>query len=305
MKKLSLLFIGLFVLAIISQAQTVTDYDGNVYDTVNIGTQVWMKQNLKVTHYQNGNFIPNVPDSAKWVHLITGARCYYKNDSVSFDSVYGPLYNWFAVNRDICPEGWHLPSYSEWQMAENHFGGSDLAGGEMKEQGTAHWLSPNTGATNSSRFTGLPGGKRDYVNNFQYIRENGYWWTASEWELSSRYVWNVFFWYSFFNISHDPTLKNSGFSVRCVKDISSGLIDVKEKEQFKVFPNPVKDRLSIICNIDQYITIQIFNVAGGCVMEDKISHLSEDLNVSSLSKGIYVINAFTTDWTHRQKLIKE
>ena len=96
MKKSILLFAGLAFLGCISQAQTVVDYDGNVYDTVIIGTQVWMKQNLKVTHYNDGLLIPNVPDSVTWGNLTTGARCYYNNDSVAWDPVYGALYNGYA-----------------------------------------------------------------------------------------------------------------------------------------------------------------------------------------------------------------
>ena len=241
------------------------------------------------------------------VNLTTGARCYYNNDSVSFDSVYGPLFNWYAVNDNngICPEGWHVPSYAEWQTAENYYGGPDLAGGEMKETGTAHWMGPNTGATNSSRFSGLPGGMRDPTNNFLYICENSYWWTASELEPSSPFVWNTFFWYSSINVSHDPAPKNYGFSLRCVKDITSGLIDVIEKEQFKIFPNPVNDRLSITCNRDQDFTIQIFNITGGCVMQKQINDLSEEIDISSLSKGAYIIEFLNADCRIYMKLIKE
>jgi hypothetical protein len=116
-----------------TQAQTVTDYDGNVYDTVVIGNQVWLKQNLKTTHDNTGTLIPNVADSAAWANLSSWGRCYYNNDSAAYDSVYGPLYNWYVANNsNVCPLGWHVASNAEWQAAETFLGGANVAGGKMK-----------------------------------------------------------------------------------------------------------------------------------------------------------------------------
>ncbi len=160
MEKALFLLVILALLSCRNQAQVVWDYDGNAYDTVMIGTQVWLKENLRVTHYNNGDLIPNITGNTEWAATATGARCYYNNDSASYDPVYGVLYNWYAVSdsRHLCPAGWHVSGNAEWQAAENYLGGDVIAGGKMKEEGTLHWLSPNTGATNASRFTGLPGG---------------------------------------------------------------------------------------------------------------------------------------------------
>ncbi len=222
MKRAILILTGLAFLTFKNQSQTVNDYDGNVYDTVIIGSQVWLKENLKVTHYSNGIPIPNVTGNSAWANLATGARCYYNNDSSAFDSVYGPLYNWYAVNdtSNICPSGWHVSTNAEWTEAEIYLGGTGIAGGKMKEAGTAHWLSPNTGATNSSGFTGLPGGMRDPINNdFRTIQENGLWWTATAYNGSM--AWSTYLWYLNAGVDHNPGTKKYGFSVRCVKDITT------------------------------------------------------------------------------------
>ena len=178
MKNSILILISLAFFPFKNQAQTVTDIDGNVYNTVTIGTQVWMKENLKVTHYNNGDEIPNIEDNAAWTGLSNGAYCNYQNDN-DFVDTYGRLYNWFAVDdgREICPTGWHIATDAEWTILSDYLGGRHIAGGKLKEAGTTHWASPNTGATNSSGFTGLPSGMRSSVDGiFGYQTEGcGFW----------------------------------------------------------------------------------------------------------------------------------
>ncbi|MFN5628176.1 MAG: fibrobacter succinogenes major paralogous domain-containing protein [Bacteroidota bacterium] len=148
---------------------SITDQDGNVYKTIVIGTQEWMAENLKSSHYLNGDLIPWVTNEATWGALTTGAACWYNNDSITYNCPYGRLYNWYAVTdtRNVCPTGWHVPSDAEWTTLINHIdtnavGGSNnnTAGGKMKSTGTQYWPSPNTDATNESGFSGLPGGGR-------------------------------------------------------------------------------------------------------------------------------------------------
>ena len=124
--------------------------------------QTWMLKNLDVDRYRNGDPIPKVTDPSIWTSLTTGAYCYYNNDSATYAATYGKLYNWYAVHdpRGLAPEGWHIPSDAEWATLETCLGGSSVAGGKMKETGTTHWTAPNTDATNSSGFAGLPGGFR-------------------------------------------------------------------------------------------------------------------------------------------------
>jgi len=197
---------------------TVTDIDGNVYPTIRIGNQIWMAENLKVTHYRNGDPVPNVADTSTWSTLVTGAYCWYDNDS-SNRTVYGNMYNWFAVSdpRQIAPAGWHVPTDAEWTMLVNFLGYTAVAGGKMKEEGTAHWNAPNTGATNESGFTALPGGYRYTPNgSFRKMGDDGDWWSSTA--VDSAYAW-------FRNIYYDQAAcgryyynKQNGFSVRCVMD---------------------------------------------------------------------------------------
>jgi len=197
---------------------TVRDIDGNVYRTVKIGKQIWMAENLKVKHYRNGEDIPNVSDNATWEGLTTGAYCEYCND-VENAAIYGRLYNWYAVNdsRHLAPLGWHVPSDNEWRTLVDRLGGNEIAGGKMKEVGTGHWKSPNTGATNRSGFSALPGGGRDSIGSFSKMGEVVYFWSCT---------WNpdgagnrILSWRSSnsdsLNICLNP---KNGFSVRCVKD---------------------------------------------------------------------------------------
>jgi uncharacterized protein (TIGR02145 family) len=192
------------------------DIDGNQYNVVKIGTQVWTKENLNVTKYRNGDVIPQVTDPNQWANLTTGAWCYYNNDPAN-GAIYGKLYNWYAVNdpRGFAPEGWHVPSDVEWTTLATYLGGDNVAGGKMKEIGTVHWPSPNSGATNSSGFTALPGG---YLpnNTFYDIAQHGYWWSSSEQNSTTAWYRTVF-------SGNTLTVRNtiakvSGFSIRCIKD---------------------------------------------------------------------------------------
>lgn len=196
---------------------TVTDIDGNVYHTVTIGAQTWMVENLKVTRFRNGDPIPNITDETEWSNMVSSARCNYNNDSAK-GQVYGRLYNWYAVtdSRYICPSGWHIPSQAEWTTLVNYLGGVTIAGGKLKETGTVHWLSPNTGATNSAGFNGLPAGTRNNSGSFSNEKNHGYWWTSDENDADNAWEWNVN--YNHSDIYNYYDVKSTGFSIRCVKD---------------------------------------------------------------------------------------
>jgi uncharacterized protein (TIGR02145 family) len=196
----------------------VKDIDGNTYKTIKIGTQIWMVENLKVTHYLNGELIPKITDNTDWSNLTTGARCYYNNDSATYNGTYGALYNWESVNTDnICPTGWHIPNNDEWISLASYLGGYNVAGGKLKETGIIHWMTPNAGATNETGFTALPGGSRLYdggtfFNNGQY----GYFWTSTEVTTSQAYYWYVFYQESILG-GGSGLNKNFGCSVRCLR----------------------------------------------------------------------------------------
>jgi uncharacterized protein (TIGR02145 family) len=203
---------------------TPTDVDGNVYNTVSFGSQVWMKENLKVSRYRNGDPIPTNLDNPTWGNTTSGAYAIYDNDAAN-NTTYGKLYNWFAVAdpRGLCPAGWHVPSDAEWTTLENFLGGASVAGGKMKstgtiEAGTGLWQEPNTGATNSSGFTAFPGG--NCVSSpgwpFYSIGNYGSWWSSTEFTL---YYARMRF---LKNDSASSTRaygnKTGGISVRCLRD---------------------------------------------------------------------------------------
>jgi uncharacterized protein (TIGR02145 family) len=171
-------------------------------ETVTICDQTWMLKNLDIDHYRNGDPIPEVTDPAEWASLTTGAWCYWFNDPGN-GPVYGKLYNWYAVNdpRGLAPAGWHVPSKDEWDAIINCLGGDDVAGGKLKETGTAHWLEPNFGATNESGFTALGGNLRQNTGAFWPHSTTlqgwgGSWWTSTEYRFDSNIFANNKFIYS-------------------------------------------------------------------------------------------------------------
>lgn len=196
---------------------TFTDIDGNIYHQITIGTQVWMLENLKTSRYRNGDIIPNVSDNSQWSVLVTGA-CNYANNNLANLNTEGRTYNWYAVadSRNICPVGWHIPNDTEWNTLSSYLGGGGEAGGKMKEIGTTHWLSPNSNATNTSGFSGIASGTRDYDGTFkEYLR------SAYYWSLTSVSSTNATGWYLFYNngtFQNGSYNKKDGFIVRCLKD---------------------------------------------------------------------------------------
>ncbi|MFN5222683.1 MAG: FISUMP domain-containing protein [Bacteroidota bacterium] len=211
---------------------TVTDIDGNTYNTVQIGTQEWMQENLKTTKYKNGDLIPTGLNNAQWQATTQGAWAYY-NDSSQYNNLYGKLYNWYAVAdpRGVCPTGWHVPTDSEWNQLVKYLdpqadttiigSQSQIAGGLMKaigdlQSGTGLWQSPNTGATNISGFTGLPGGYRNSNGGYSAIGYRGDWWSSSEYNANSAWYRSLDF--NGANVGRNLTNKLNGFSVRCLRD---------------------------------------------------------------------------------------
>ena len=205
---------------------TVTDIDGNVYQTVKIGDQWWMAENLKVTHYRNGDVIPNVMAISTGTDVSTGSYCAYDNNKSNVNT-YGYLYNWYAVddNRNICPVGWHVPTDEEWKELEMHLGinqsetdnadwrGTD-EGGKLKETGVTHWTSPNIGATNEVGFSALPGGYQNPSGYFYDIGLLAHFWSSSEHDGFS--AWYRSLYYSHSDIYRSRYNKSFWFSVRCI-----------------------------------------------------------------------------------------
>ena len=201
---------------------TLTDIDGNVYNTVEIGSQCWMEENLKVERYRDGSNIPTGLSDAAWQAATTEAFAVYDNDTAN-KATYGLLYNWYAVAdpRGLCPTGWHVPTDAEWTQLTDHLGGESVAGGQMKTTGTLGagtglWQAPNTAATNSSGFSGLPGGARSIGGFFTNQGSYGDWWSSSE--DSASFAWPRRLLYVSGVANRFNNFKRNGFSVRCLRD---------------------------------------------------------------------------------------
>ena len=197
---------------------TIKDIDGNSYNTILIGKQCWLKENLKVSKYRNGEDIPTGLDDNAWYYTNKGAYAIYNNNNAN-NAIYGKLYNWYAVSdsRGLCPSGWHVPSDSEWTTLTNYLGGESVAGGKMKSTGTTLWLSPNAKATNESSFSVLPGGCRAYDGRFSNIsRDFAFFWSATE--TDSNGAMNRSLVNSEITVMSLSATKSVGASVRCLRD---------------------------------------------------------------------------------------
>ncbi len=195
----------------------LNDIDGNTYNTVQIGAQCWMKENLKTTKYNDGNNIPHVTDNSAWTALTTPGYCYYLNDEATYGATYGALYNWYTVNTsNLYPTGWHVPTDGEWTLLSDFLGGTTIAGGKMKESGIVHWNSPNTDATNSSNFSGLPGGARGYDGPFYDIGNFGHWWSSTG-NLSFN-SWSRNLGHNYGELIVGNNYHENAISVRCLRD---------------------------------------------------------------------------------------
>ena len=201
---------------------SVVDIDGNVYKTIKIGNQWWMAENLKVTHYRNGDVIPNITDDGEWFDLTSGAYCNYKNDTTNV-VLYGRLYNWYTVvdGRNLAPEGWHVPTDNDWQELVDYLGGNMIAGAKMKSTGTIKggdglWFEPNEGSTNESGFSALPGGGRTYDEVNDVVGSYAYFWTTKNYH--SWYGWHRYLYYNTTEVYRYNYYNQFGFSVRCVRD---------------------------------------------------------------------------------------
>lgn len=272
----------------------VEDYDGNIYQTVKIGDQVWMKENLKATHFPDGSAIPIVEGTTEWASLASTdkAMCYYNNDPQEGD-VYGVLYNWAAVMngasgsdenpsgiQGICPVGWQIPSDGDWKELETCLGmspaeaeasnwrGSDQ-GGRLKDTGTMYWTSPNTGATNESGFTALPAGYRDMDGSFGWQNKYGYFWTASGYNSSQ--AWRRFLGFDNSQVYRSTYSMLMGQSVRCFKDF--------DYRPYLERPDTVDFGIIIQSHGDSISSVHLLNTYADTVIIDSITGIGPPFSI--------------------------
>ena len=308
MKKL-LFFLILITSSVIAQTANLP--------SVTIGTQIWENANLDVTTYSDGTPIPQVTDPTAWSNLTTGAWCYYNNDSAN-EATYGKLYNWYAVagiydanslnnialRKSLAPQGWNIPTDSDWTTLSDYLGGMNVAGTQLKESGTSHWLN-NYSANNSSGFTALPGGYRESVDGtFSDLGNLGYWWSATE------YNYNLG-WYRRLeafdgNINRVNYNKALGSSVRCLKNQTFSTNENELSFQIKLYPCPAKNQLNI--EIDNSIgiqTIDIYTIQGQKVNTIPNAGKVSLIDVFNLTKGTYFIKITTDKGSVYKKFLKE
>lgn len=220
-------FAAIIILAISCKKEDenlkVTDVDGNVYNTVKIGSQVWFKENLRTTKYNDGTSIPLITDNTAWINLSTQGFCWYNNDKAMYGNEYGALYNWYSVETgQLCPDGWHVPSDNEWATLIDFLGGEGIAGGKIKSTRTspdAHprWDSPNTGATDEYGFSALPGGYRMRFDGL-YYKVGIYvgWWSSTV--DGSATAWTRSIYFDNESVFRYNDAKKEAISVRCIQN---------------------------------------------------------------------------------------
>lgn len=296
--------IGLLTFTLQNKAQTIADADGNTYNTITIGKQVWLKENLKTTKYNDNTSIPNITSLSAWASTYSAAYCWNNFDINTYKATYGALYNWYAINTDkLCPLGWHVPSYAEFDTLITYLGGTSVAGGKLKEAGLAHWRSPNEGADNSSGFTALPGGLIDPVNNpfnFHLYGGDGHWWSSSL--NTSSEAWEISLAVYVSSTSFTSMDKRWGFSVRCMKDISTGInTGAIEYTGDLVYPNPANEKVYIKDYRFLNDIVVIYDLQGKKVIETMVG--KEPIDISILSRGIYIVRIIDSKKNVFKKLI--
>jgi uncharacterized protein (TIGR02145 family) len=217
------------------EPSAIKDNDGNTYSYVTIGTQVWMKENLKTTKYNDGVAIPRVPDNTAWSNLAAPGYCWYDNNQASYKNSYGALYNWYAVNTGkLCPSGWHVPTDDDWTTLLNYldingFNYDGSTGGWKIGKSLAAnslWASSSTAGAvgntdypakrNATGFTAFPGGRRDIDGAFKDLGSWGLWWSNTEKDAAN--AWSRYLIFSSPYGLEDISNKRCGFSVRCIED---------------------------------------------------------------------------------------
>jgi uncharacterized protein (TIGR02145 family) len=289
-----------------SNAQTITDIDGNIYNTVTIGTQTWMQENLKTTRFNNAIQIltTSLPVSNDTTTLYQWA---YDEDTSNIN-MYGRLYTWNITNsnNNVCPVGWKVPDNSDWDTLRDFLGGELIAGGKMKEIGTTHWLVTDSTATNSSGFTGLGSGSRGNPSGFNNLGQLGSFWSSTLFGSLSFPRGNA---YSL--TSHNNTLLNSvavaqnGKAIRCLKDLTASIENSSFQNAIHIFPNPATDGVTI--SFEEIINchLSIYDMMGNPLYEQKLVDKMNYLEIAFLPKGTYLIKLISEHHVVSYKFIKQ
>ncbi len=313
------LFTISFVTTILpSKGQTITDMDGNSYNTVTIGTQIWTKENLKTTKLNDGTLIPNVTTGAAWDALTSPGYCWYNNDPAKYKPTdQGALYNWHTVNTGkLCPTGWHVPSNAEWSVLSDYLtvngygyegSGDDIAKSMASKTGWKQSTVPgapgnNPESNNSSNFSAILSGSRDNMGGIFLSLDYGVeWWSATEASTTEAFRRSIAF--DRRELFNYAIPKAYGISVRCLKDGATAIHKTDHQYDIIVYPNPTCDMLYIK---DIQLTnafIFIYDIQGRLIKEKKLD--SNKIDISDLIKGMYIIKIIDKSNTYSSKITKD
>ena len=292
-----------------AQTDSISDWEGNYYPVVQIGEQWWMAENLKATHYANGDPIQHLQEAAEWDTAATGAYCYYDNDT-SHILNYGMLYNWHAAmdERGVCPESWHVPTDIEWIKLEKYLGMSASEAGRM----TA-WRGSNEGdklksesfnGTNSSGFSALGTGYRDPAGVYKAMGTDNDYWTSTAYNNDG----------SIEGILHglldskSTVVRNFhvpgyGFCIRCVRDQAVGIEPLTPKAKHNVYPNPAGDQLFI--NLISGEEFCINNLQGRTIIRSVCTVENQPLDISGLDPGAYILSVRGSSSSRSIRFLKQ
>jgi uncharacterized protein (TIGR02145 family) len=289
-----------------SNAQTIVDIDGNIYNSVTIGAQTWMQENLKTTRFNNGIAIPTT--SLPVTNDTTILYQWSYNQDTNNINIYGRLYTWNVIysNNNVCPNGWRVPNNLDWEALSNFLGGGSIAGGKMKEMGTVHWLVTDSTVNNSSGFTGLGSGSRGNPSGFSNINQSGSFWSSTPFgSIGSFPRGNVFSLVaqnsSFIN---SVSVANNGKACRCIKDETTGIDNSSFQNEIQIFPNPATNRITVSLEEIRNYHLSIFDLLGNTLHQQKLIDKINYIEIDFLPKGTYLIKLITENHVVSYKFIK-
>lgn len=315
-----LLLVGLLISTgsiaqIFTQGNGVTDVDGNFYPSIILGTQEWMQENLTVGHYNNGDLVQVIEDSVEWLGLWSttiGARCWFENDSVANEVVFGKLYNWNAVNdvKGLCPTGWHYPKDDEWKTLEIFLGMDSVVanqfdfrgieeGGMLKSLGVGIWNPPNAGASNLSGFTALPSGVRGWDAEWEMPKSAVFWASLANDPAIPENVWTRELWTDSSKVRRYVRPWWEGASCRCVKNSPNSINELQGQDSnIEIFPNPSTG----VFILKQRGSFEVYNTLGERLLEG-YSNGNHQFDLKGWSEGIYILRLRTKEGTASTRLI--
>jgi len=310
------LLAALILSGICCKTQTVSDIDGNTYNTVTIGSQVWMKENLKTTHYNNGLAIPTTTLAAN--NDSTSIFQWVYNNDTTHVAVYGRLYSWYALTKsgNVCPVGWHVPDNSEWEVLSNYLGGDSIAGAKMKEAGLAHWSATTNAVDNASSFTGLPGGFRGNPMGYTHLGTRGQFWSTTSigssgfqrsYYMALSSFGNTLAASSLYDNSLTPSIavSNCGMSVRCISDVATGMNDHPLKNDIGLFPNPATNDITVRFENAEKRDLYIYTMQGALVLYVTVTGKTSSIALKQLANGTYILKIVGNGSVTERKFTKE